>query len=152
MKLNAYTAAVILLVVFGVLTGISAAIKTVDVSAIPAEFQGIWQGIVYVFSTSSVAPLFVFVRNIYGYYVNKAQLKPAQRSCLEYEGNRLVATWLTYEGYIKGFSVMALAFTQGTPLEPYAIYIAGAAAFIVDLIRKSLFDIAKGLPQTTPSP
>lgn len=152
MKINAYTAAVILLVVFGVLTGISLAIKTIDVSTLPVEFQGVWQGIVYVFTTSSVAPLFVFLRNVYGFYVNKYQLKPEQRTNLEYEANRLAATWLVYEGYIKAFAVMVLAFTQGTPLEPYAIYIAGSAAFIVDLIRKSLFDIAKTVPVTMPSP
>ena len=151
MKINAYTAAVILLVVFGVLTGISVAIKTVDVSTLPVEMQGVWQGIVYVFTTSSVAPLFVFIRNIYGFYVNKYQLKPEQRTSLEYEANRLAATWIVYEGYIKALAVMFMAFTQGTPLEPYAVYIAGSSAFIVDLIRKSLFDIAKP-PPVTPSP
>jgi hypothetical protein len=151
LKINVYTASVVLLVVFGVLTGISVAIKTVDVSTLPVEIQGVWQGIVYVFSTSSVAPLFVFVRNIYGFYVNKYQLKPEQRTNLEYEANKLVATWLVYEGYIKAFTVMVMAFTQGTPLEPYAVYIAGSSAFIVDLIRKSLFDIAK-TPITTSSP
>jgi len=143
LKLNAYTASVILLVVFGVLTWISLAIKTVDVTTIPVELQGVWQGIVYIFTTSAVVPLFTFIRNIYGFYVNKYQLKPNQRASLEYEAHRLTSTWLTYEGYIKAFSILVIAFTRGTPLESYAVYIAGTLAFIIDLIRKSLFDIAK---------
>lgn len=151
MKLNAYSATVILLVAFGVLTGISAIAKTVDISTIPVEMQGVWQGIIYIFTTSSVAPLFVFIRNIYGFYVNKYQLSPLQRESLEYEANRLAATWLIYEGYIKAFTILVTAFTQGTPLEPYAVYIAGTASFIVDLIRKSLFDIAKTVPVTPSS-
>jgi hypothetical protein len=126
MKINAYTAAVILLVVFGALTGISLAIKTVDVSTIPVEMQGVWQGIVYIFTTSSVAPLFVFIRNVYGYYINKAQLKPEERNLLQYEANRLAATWLTYECYIKGIMIMVVA-----------------------LIRKSFFDIAKPVTPST---
>jgi len=136
-------AAVVLLVVFGALSGISVAIKTVDISTIPVEWQGVWQGIVYIFTTSAAAPLFTFIRNVYGFYVNKYQLKPEQRSSLQYEANRLASTWLTYEGYIKAFTILVIAFTQGTPLEPYAVYIAGTLAFVTDLIRKSLSDIAK---------
>jgi len=141
MEINTPKATAILLIVCAVLTGISAAIRTVDVTQIPAELQPIWLLIVYIFTTSAAAPLFTFLRNFYGYMENKYETKPEERSTIHYEASQLWGTWLKYEGYIKAFNIFIVAFTQGTPIEPYAVYIAGTLAFVVDLIRKSISDL-----------
>ena len=144
MKLvNIYSATVILLVAFGVLTGIKAAVDTVDPTLLSPEVQTIWAGISYIFLTSAAAPLFTFIRNIYGFAENKLGADSETRGQINYEANQLWGTWIRYEGYIKGFAILVLAFTQGTQLEPYAVYIAGTLALVIDLIRKSLSDIAK---------
>jgi len=141
MKINTTTAIVILLVAFAVLTGIKATVDKVDATQIPQELQIVWRGIVYVFTTSAIAPLFAFVRNIYGYLENKYETDPAKRSQMNYEASQLWGTWLRYEGYIKAISIAAIALTEGTQLAPYAVYLAGALAFVVDLIRKSISDL-----------
>lgn len=138
MKINVYLAMAILLVVFGILTGVATAIKSVDTTGMPDYLLFIYNGAVYIILTSAAAPLFVFIRNIYGFLTNKYGEDPA----LQYEGKKLLETWLTYEAYIKGVSIMVLAFCVGTPVEPYAYYIGGAVAFIIDLGRKSISSIA----------
>jgi len=140
-NINSPRATVILLVAFAVLSGISAAIRMVDVAQLPQELQTVWQGLSYVFLTSAAAPLFVFIRNIYGYWENKVGTDPEKRAQVKYEASQLWSTWLKYEGYMKAISVFIIAFTDGTKLAPYAVYIAGAITFIVDLIRKSLSDL-----------
>jgi hypothetical protein len=138
-----YSATVILLVAFAVLTWIKAAVETVDPTLLAPEVQLIWAGISYIFLTSSVAPLFTFIRNIYGFAENKLGANEETRGQINYEANQLWGTWIKYEGYIKGIGILVLAFTQGTQLEPYAIYIAGTLTLVIDLIRKSLSDIAE---------
>lgn len=139
-KQNVVTAFIILLVVFGVLGGVAVAIQQVKLAPdAPDYIVFLYNGLIYIFATSSVAPLFVMVRNIYGYLINK--FKPDSEP-IEYEGKRLLQTWLTYEEYIKGTSIFVLAFTQGTPYAPYAYYISGSLSFIIDLVRKTLSDIA----------
>jgi len=132
---------VILLVAFAVLSGISAAIRAVDITQIPETLQPVWHGIRYIFLTSAAAPLFVFIRNVYGHLENKYGTDPEKRSQIEYEASQLWETWLKYEGYMKAISIFIIAFTQGTELAPYAVYIAGSISFIVDLIRKSISDL-----------
>jgi len=143
MKLTLTTAIVILLVAFAVLTGVQVAVQSVDVESIPAEYKQVWLGVIYIFSTSAVTPLWVFVRNIYGYLTNYYGAKPSERANIQYEANQLSATWLQYEGYIKGLTILMIALFTGTQLAPYAVYIAGASAFVLDLIRKSLADIGQ---------
>jgi len=140
-NINTPKATVILLVAFAVLSGISEAIRLVDIAQIPVELQPVWRGLSYIFLTSAVAPLFVFIRNIYGYLENKYSTEPEKRSEIEYEASQLWGTWLKYEGYMKAISIFIIAATQGTELAPYAIYITGSITFIVDLIRKSLSDL-----------
>jgi len=147
MKLNYYTAIVILLVVGAAISSVTLAVKTVNVSDLPPELQYIWQGLIYVLQTSAIAPLFTIIRNIYGYFINKYQGKP--NTNIEYDANMMLSTWLTYEEYIKGAGVFSVIALQNTPWSQYAVYIAGAAAFIIDLVRKSLYDIAH---PTTPTP
>jgi len=142
-NLRYYQAAAILLIVFAVLTAIQTAIASVDTTDLPSEFQTIWSGIVYVFTTSAATPLWVFIRNVYGYAENYLGTDPLKREKLRYESSQLMATWMKYEAYIKAFTAMMLGLTVGTPLQPYAVYIAGGLAFLVDVIRKSLADIAE---------
>lgn len=141
MKVNVYIAVVLLLVLAGVFGGISVVVGTIGTDGLPDWVVFVVNGLKYVFLTSSAAPLFVIVRNIYGYFTNKAAYPNGQ---IQYEGSKLLQTWLVYESYIKGIGILVIAFTAGTKLEPVAGLIAGAIAFIVDLIRKSLSDIAAG--------
>ena len=143
MKINYSLAVVILLVAFAVLSGIQACVQSVDITSIPTEWQPLWQGISYVFTTSAATALFTFIRNILGYAENWFETSPENRSKIQYEAGKLAATWARYEVYIKGFTAAIQAYTAGTPLNQHAVYIAGALGLIVDLIRKALKDIAK---------
>jgi len=139
--LRYYQAAVILLVVFAVLSAVQAAVALVDIATIPEDLQIVWRGIQYVFLTSWIAPLFVFIRNIYGYAEN--WLGAEDRTRFKYEANQLLGTWAKYEQYIKMLTVLIIALTIDTPVQPYAPYVAGGLAFLVDIVRKSLTDIAE---------
>jgi len=147
-----YQAAVILLVVFGVISGIQAfVLKPIDVSGAPPEIQYIYLGLVYVFSTSAIAPLFVAIRNLLGYLENYFETDPTKRSSIQFEKAQLAATWVKYEAYMNMAAIAIVALTTGTPLAPYAYYMAGTAAFIIDLVRKSIKD-SKAAPAATPAP
>jgi len=142
-KVNYRLAVVILLVAFAVLTGIQEAVKTVDSATIPQEWQTIWQGIKYVFTTSAACILFTFIRNILGYAENWFEASPEERRKLSYEAGQLGATWAKYEVYLKGYTAAILALTIGTPYQEYAVYIAGAAGLITDFITKAIKKIAE---------
>ena len=139
MKINVYLAIVLLLVLAGVFGGISVVVGTINTDGLPDWIILVVNGIKYVFLTSAAAPLFVIVRNVYGYFTNKAAYPNSQ---IEYEGKKLLETWLVYESYIKGIGILVITFAAGTKYAPYSYMITGALAFIVDLIRKSLSDIA----------
>lgn len=136
-----YQAAVILLVVFAALSALQVAVSTVDITTIPEDLQIVWRGVQYVFLTSWIAPLFVFIRNIYGYAEN--WLGVEDRTEFKYEAKQLLGTWAKYEQYIKMLTVFIIALTIDTPVQPYAPYVAGTLAFIIDVVRKSLTDIAE---------
>jgi hypothetical protein len=131
-------AVVILLVAFAVLSGIQAYVQSVDITSIPQEWQPLWQGISYVFTTSAATILFTFIRNILGYAENWFEANPAQRSQIKYEAGKLAATWAKYELYLKGYTAAILALTADTPYNQYAVYIAGAAGLLTDLITKAI--------------
>ena len=137
--MKAITAIILLLIVASVLTGISAVAQTVNVETVDPVAKPFWVGIVYVFQTSAVAPLFVLIRNIYGYFKKK---EGAHGAGFEYEVNQLKTTWITIEGYTKGLTIFFIAATVGTTLAPYAALLGGAAAFVVDLVRSSLSDLS----------
>ena len=141
MKVNVYFAVVLLLVLAGVFGGVSLVVGTINTDGLPDFLVIFVNGLKYVFLTSAAAPLFVIVRNVYGYFTNKAANPNSQ---IEYEGAKLLQTWLVYEGYIKGIGILVVTFAAGTKYAPYSYMISGALAFIVDLIRKSLSDIATG--------
>lgn len=143
MKLKYYQAIIVLLVAFAVLSGIQLAVQSIDPETVSPEWQPLWRGIVYLFATSAATPLFTFIRNIYGYIENWFEAEPGERKELQYEAGKLAATWAKYEALIKGYSAAIIAFTIGTPMEPYAIYIAGAASLVTDLITKAIKDLAE---------
>jgi hypothetical protein len=137
-----YQAAALLLVVFAVISGITQfVLKPIDVSGAPPEFQYIYLGLVYVFSASSVAPLFTMIRNLLGYLENYFEADPERRSCMQFEKAQLAATWVKYEAYINGVAIFIVAITTGTQLAPFAYYMAGTAVFIIDLVRKAFKDV-----------
>jgi hypothetical protein len=153
MKLNIYTAAVILIIVFGVLSGIQTfVLNPIDVSGAPPEIQYLYRGIVYIFSASAIAPLFVMIRNLLGYIENYFDTDPAKRGQLQFEASQFMSTWTKYEAYINGWAIFIVAFTSGTPLAPYAFYIAGTASFVTDLIRKAFKDAGAQQTPTPPTP
>jgi len=137
-----YQAIVLLLVACAVLSAIQLAVQSYA-STVPEEFQGLWAGILYVFTTSAAAPLFTFIRNILGYAENWFEARPEERRQLSYEAGKLAATWTKYETLIKGYTAAALVLTTGTPIAPYAVYVAGAAALATDLVTKAIKDLAK---------
>lgn len=136
------TAIVLLLVAFAVLSGIQMAVQSVDPATIPEEWQPLWSGIDYIFITSSGAVLFIFIRNILGYAENWFETEPDARSKIKYEAGKLGATWVKYETMIKAYTAAVIAFTIGTPIQSYAVYIAGALALVTDLITKAIKDLA----------
>jgi len=134
--LRFYQAIIILFVALAVLTGIQTAVSTVDIATLPTEIQPLWQGIVYVFTTSKAVALFTILRNLLGYAYTYLETK--DKSEISYEAEKLCATWLRFEVYIKGFTTGITALTVGTPYEQYAIYIASSFALLVDIIRSTL--------------
>jgi hypothetical protein len=140
-KINVYLAVVLLLVLAGVFGGISLIVGTINTDGMPDFIVVFVNGLKYVFLTSAVAPFFVMIRNVYGYFTNKAANPNSE---MQYEGAKLLKTWLIYEGYIKGIGILVVTFAAGTKYAPYSYMISGSLAFIVDLVRKSLSDIATG--------
>ena len=147
MKLNIYTAIVVVLVAFAVLTGIQYAVQTVDASTIAPEWQTTWQAIVYIFTTSAATPLFTFLRNMLGYAENWFEANPDERNAMHYEAGKLGATWTKFQVYIMGFTAAIQALTIGTPLQQHAVYIAGAIGIVADLVLKAINDL-KASPAT----
>lgn len=137
------TAITILIAAFAVLSGIQYYVQSVDPSTVPEGWEDLWSGIVYIFITSRGAVIFIFIRNILGYAENWLESNPEDRSQIQYEAGLLGATWVKYEALVKGYSVAAIAFTAGTPIEPYAVYIAGALSLVTDLITKAIKDLGK---------
>jgi len=138
-----YQAITILFVALAVLVGIQTAVQSVDPSTIPAEWLPLWNGIAYVFTTSTAAVLFTFLRNILGFAENWFEANPDERQQLQYEAGKLGATWMKYEVYLKGYTAAILALTSGTPYQQCAVYIAGAVGLLTDLIRKAIKDLAE---------
>jgi len=143
MPINLKMAIALLLASAAVLVGVQVAVQSVDPALIDPDLQGIWALIVYIFTTSSMTPFWTFIRNIYGFAENWFEANPEDRKNIQYESQQLFSTYIKYEGYIKAFGVVSLALTANTPLAPYATLLAGAMAFITDLIRKSLADLSK---------
>lgn len=136
-----YQALAILLLVAGVLTGVTAWIRTVDPATIPGELQWLYTVIFYAVSTSAAAPLFTIVGNLYGYAQVYFKTKPQDRQNLHYEFDKMAATWVAYERDIKGFTAIITVAMMGTPYQVYAAWISGSIAFFVELflsvIRKN---------------
>lgn len=146
MKLNIYMAIVVILIAFSVLTGIQYAVQTVDASKVAPEWQTLWHGIVYVFTTSAATPLFTFLRNLLGYAENWFEANPDKRAQMHYEAGKLGATWTKFQVYIMGFTAAIQALTIGTPLQQHAVYIAGAIGIVIDLIVKAINDLQTSPP------
>jgi hypothetical protein len=129
-------AIVILFVALGVLVGIQTAIATVDPTTIPTELQPIWGAIAYVFTTSKAVALFTILRNLLGYAYTWFETE--DKSKISYEADQLMATWLRFELYLKGFTLGIVALTAGTPYEQYATYIAGSFGLLIDIFRSTI--------------
>lgn len=136
------TAVVILLVAFAVLQSIYTGIKTIDPSTIPEEWKFFYDSLIYIFGTTSTTILFTFARNILGYAENWFGTHPEARKQLKYEARKLGETWAKYQASIMSLTAGLQAIFVGTPWQTHATYIAGATAFILDLITKKLNDIA----------
>lgn len=136
-----YQAVVVLLVAASVLTAIQYYVQSIDPETIPEEWNEVWGCLVYIFATSAATPLWTFIRNVYGYAENWLDKDPKAASHIEFESRQLWSTYIKYDGYIKGLTVMMMMFLVDTPLAPYAAIVGGAAAFVVDLIRKAFKDL-----------
>ena len=139
MKINVYQAIAILLLVAGVLGGVTVAVH--ELLPAPAYPEYLWpfiDGLKYVFTTSAIAPFFVMVINVFGYFKNKVGNKQ-----IEYEAGKLAETWLIYEGIFKGAAPFIVILLQGTPWSAYSYWIAGSIAFVLNLVTKTVLDLAK---------
>lgn len=137
MKINVYQAIAILLLVAGVLGGVTIAVN--ELLPAPAYPQYLWpfiDGLKYVFTTSAIAPFFVMIINVFGYFTNKVRDKQ-----IAYEAGKLAETWLIYEGIFKGAAPFILVFLQSTSWSAYSYWIAGSIAFVLNLITKTLLDL-----------
>jgi len=141
--LRYYQAIVILLVAFGCLFAIQAAVKTVDVADVPEEYQSLWRAISYVFTTQTSVILFTFLRNILGYAENWFAASPKEKEKIAYEAGLLGATWAKYQVYVSGFTVAITSLTTGTPYQEEAAYIAGALGLLVDFVTRAITKLAK---------
>lgn len=149
-KINPYSVLIALIVLAAVLTAISATVQTIDVNTVDPAIQPAWKALVFVFTTSAVTPLFTLVANLYGYVTNKLEAPSDQRDGIQYQANLVLATYLKIDGYTKGISAFVIALTVGTPMAPYAVYAAGAAAFVLDIAVRTVKKLAK--PSTPVAP
>jgi len=147
MNVNLKLAIVLLVVSFAVLSGIQALVASVDPSTIAPEFQSLWQGIIYVFTSGAATVAFTFLRNILGYAENKLEASPEKRSQIQYEANLLGATAARYALYVYGLTAAIQALFAGTPYQIHATSIAGAIGIITDLVVKSINDLAASKTQ-----
>lgn len=140
MELNLKKAVLLLAILLAALASVSYGLQQVNPAEIPQDpvTQSLFQGLLYVFTTSTTTPLWVFVRNVYGYLAHRYGGDPD----VKYEGKQLAKTYIVYEGYIKGYTALALTLAQGTSMQPYVTMLAGCFAFVTDLVRSSLADIA----------
>ena len=132
--LNYKKVIILLLFIAGVLSGISATVQTVDVSTIPQEWQVAWGLIVYIFATGAGGTAFTFLRNILGYAYTYFE----QNGKIQYDKNKLYATWARFEFYMLTISQFIQVATAGTKYAPYAITIAGTISVLIDLGLRSL--------------
>ena len=139
MKLSLAKAILVLMVLLGTLSGVSYALQLAYPSDVPRDpvTQAFVNGLIIVFVTSANTPLWVFVRNVYGYLAHKYGDDPD----VEYEASKFTATYIRFEGMIKGYTGLALLLFAGTPVHPYAAMIAGSFAFVTDLVRSMLENI-----------
>jgi len=149
MKLRLYQAIIVLLVALAVLAGIQVAVQSVDVATLPPEWQGLWAGIVFIFTTSAAAPMFTFLRNVLGYAENWFEANPEARKEMHYEAGKLGATWAKYELLIKTYTGALTYLLSGTPYSQYAVYISGAASVLTDLVLKAINDLTDTLKPAT---
>lgn len=150
MKFNIYAAILAVLVLAAVLGAIATTMQNVDPNTLAPEIRPYWTAIVFVFTTSAATPIFVGITNIYGYWKNKYGAPANVRSSVQYEANQFYGTYLRLEGYIKGVNLFVVALTMNTPLAVYAAYISGSAAFILDVVKRTLDDLGKRTNGTTP--
>jgi hypothetical protein len=141
-KINFWQAIVILLMALSVLAGLQALVSMVDPSALPKEFQTIWQDLVYIFGSGLGVVIFTFLRNILGFVENKLEANDATRDKIHYEANLLGATATKFALYIYGFTAAIQILFAGTVYQQYAVYIAGAIGIILDLILKAIGNLA----------
>jgi len=142
MKINVYMAVVILLLATGVLGSLYIAVnQLLPTPAYPEYLWPIINGLRYVAMTSAVAPVFVMITNIFGYAINWTATSQAGKP-IQYEGKKLLKTWLTYEGYMKGLTGLIMILFTHTPYEVYAVWIAGSIIFIAKIVSKTLSTIA----------
>jgi hypothetical protein len=142
LKINVYLAVVILLLAIGVLGSLYIAIsQLLPTPAYPEYLWPLIDGVRYVFMTSAVAPVFVMVTNIFGYAINWTAASQAGKP-IQYEGKKLLKTWLIYEGYMKGLTGFIMILLTHTSYEIYAVWIAGSIIFIAKIVSKTLSTIA----------
>jgi len=141
MNINYKTAIIVVLFVAGVLSGISVAVQTVDISTIPPEWQTAWLGLVYFLTTGAGGTAFTFLRNILGYAYTYFE----QNGKIQYDKNKLYATWIRFEFYMLTISQFIQVATAGTKYAPYAIVISGAISTLLDLGLRSLNNLANAI-------
>jgi len=139
--LNYKKAIILLLFVAGVLSGISVVVQTVDVSTISPEWLPVWGCLVYIFATGAGGTAFTFLRNILGYAYTYFE----QNGKIQYDKNKLYATWARFEFYMLTISQFIQVATAGTKYAPYAITIAGAISVVLDLGLRSLNNLANAI-------
>jgi hypothetical protein len=146
MKLNVSQAVVILLVLIAVVVAVQTAITLVDVSTVPAGWQGSWVYIRAIVTGATATVLVTLLVNIGGYVGNVTK----GNTEVVYEANQLGQTLARYTVYMTAFTGMILALTQGTPAAPYASSIAAGISVIVDVAKRSLDKIAASNSVATP--
>jgi hypothetical protein len=135
-------AVAILLVAIGALGSVYIAVN--QLLPTPAYPEYLWpfiDGLRYVFMTSAVAPVFVMVTKIFGYLIQWTIASQTGKP-IQYEGKKLLKTWLIYEGYMKGLTGFIMILLVRTPYEMYAVWIAGSIIFIAKIVSKTLSTIA----------
>ncbi len=123
---NSAIAAVLLIVVAAIFLGIDAAIKTVDVNAVPDPFKAFFSALQIIFGLPVTVFVVALIRNFYGFYRAEIQAELNSQPNVQYDFNKLGRTVGLY--ITVGIGAFA---TLPAPWNNIAV----AATFIIDIIQ-----------------
>jgi hypothetical protein len=122
-------ATIIFVVAVGIVGVIGEAIKTIDVTVYEDPYtQNFIVVIQFVFTSTTFATVFAFLRNMTGYGINYLKTQRTHKD-IEYQLTRFGESWLKFEGVVLAFAGLGDLYYPG-----FGQVIAGGILFVIDTV------------------